>query len=457
MKKFGFLLFLVVCLLTLAACGKTCTVTFESNGKTIEVKVKQNQKVEEQEPFNYEGNTFLGWYLDDEEFDFNNNITSDITLKAYLDPIYYTVVFKNDEGKTLKSDIYGYGEEIIAPKNPSKRSDSDFDYTFEKWDTEFDVAKSDLVITAVFTKTVRKYEVKFTDEENNVISTLNVAKGSKVEFVSQVKEQDSKYSYEFDGWYKLDGTKFDFNTEITSDVRLVSKYFKTPVKFDTKNKIISIIGDSVSTFYKQDSPLNSYYSGKDEFYYPTYCPSVNNVDQTWWKNMADGLGAKIGINNSLSGSAVSGSTDRAGQSDARVNTLGENGTPDIIVTYLGINDNVNGTSVSNIKQAYKSMLRKLIAKYPNAYIFCVITGYSPYETKESHYNYTDRERLEINNAIKELINEFQLGCIDISNTITESNYTKYLADNLHYNPAGMKAIGEKAIADIKEYFNQAKN
>ena len=47
-------------------------------------------------------------------------------------------------------------------------------------------------------------------------------------------------------------------------------------------KKISILGDSLSTFYSEDASLTSVYHGDNEFYYPRYSQTIKTVDKTWW-------------------------------------------------------------------------------------------------------------------------------------------------------------------------------
>ena len=73
----------------LEAEGELYTVTFDSNGGS-EVKsrrVAENGSVIEPNDPTRDGYTFVGWYLNNEEFDFNTKITSDITLTARWEEI----------------------------------------------------------------------------------------------------------------------------------------------------------------------------------------------------------------------------------------------------------------------------------------------------------------------------------------------------------------------------------
>ena len=68
----------------LEAEGTLYTVSFNSNGgsEINSRRVSENGKVIEPAAPTRDGYIFLGWYLNDEEFDFNSNITSNITLTA---------------------------------------------------------------------------------------------------------------------------------------------------------------------------------------------------------------------------------------------------------------------------------------------------------------------------------------------------------------------------------------
>ena len=73
------IVFLGMCIFT----GKK-TVTFKTNGGSIveSVSVKSGNTIDEPKKPKKEGFTFAGWYLDGKEFDFDTEITGDITLVA---------------------------------------------------------------------------------------------------------------------------------------------------------------------------------------------------------------------------------------------------------------------------------------------------------------------------------------------------------------------------------------
>ena len=456
MKKTIKLLFILLTMLFLVGCAKKHEVKFSSNGEEKVVSVKDGEKVEKVEPESYADHVFNGWYLDEELFDFNSPITKDIKLVAKWDLVQYEITFLNDDDSLLKQEKVNINEKIVAPTDPTKESDDNYDYTFAGWDKEFDKATSDLVISATYTKSTRKYNITFYGEDKEEIATNKVEKGSYAKPLNITKDEDAMYSYKLKAWCLKSGEEFDFAKPVDKDVKLYPKFERIPVYFNTTGKTVSIMGDSVSTFYKANDKNNSYYSGDNEFYYPRYCSAIDSSSKTWWMQTINGLGAKLGVNNSLSGSSVFGSTSTAGQSNARVNTLGEKGDPDIIITYLGINDNVNGNTTAQFEQAYRTMLDKIIAKYDKAYIFVCTMSYSAYYTKESHYNYSEETRLAYNEILAKLAEEYQIGLIDFAKAVTKDNYNKSLNDNLHYNVLGMQEMAKQAIFDITKYFNQGK-
>ena len=454
MKKGFYLFLLLMFTLILCGCAKKFEVKFVNGDAVTTISVKEGEKVENISPGTYQDHIFAGWYENEELFDFDKPITNDTTLNAKWDLIQYKITFKRDDGSILKEEMVNINEKIIAPSDVSKESDDDYDYTFSSWDKEFDTATSDLVITANYTKSIKKYNVTFYDEDKKEITTLEIEKGSTCQSLNIKKDDDDMYSYELSGWTLKNGELFDFNSKIEADVNLYPKFKRIPLYTNLSGKVVSLMGDSVSTFYKDGDKNNSYYSGDNEFYYPRYCSAINESAKTWWMLTINGIGAKLGVNNSLSGSSVSGSSSKAGQSYERVRTLGSKGSPNIVICYLGINDNVNGVTNTQFKQAYKTMLDRIIETYPKAYIFVCTHAYSGYYKQASHYYYEETDRLAYNQILRDLAEEYQIGLIEFDKAITEDNYSTNFNDNLHYNVKGMNTMSKQAILDINRYFNQ---
>ena len=99
-----------------------------------------------------------------------------------------------------------------------------------------------------------------------------------------------------------------------------------------KNKLFSVLGDSVSTLDKYTEPQDAaFYEGVKKFEADVFSPS-----DTWWGIVADSLGAKILVNNSFSGCCVTKRTGvmipSFGCCDERTSSLHqENVVPDVIM------------------------------------------------------------------------------------------------------------------------------
>ena len=122
---------------------KTYTVTFvDWNGTVLKTQtVEEGSSATAPSSPTRVGYNFTGW---DVSF---NNITSDLTVTAQYSIKTYTVIFKDDDGTTLKTQNVNHGSNATAPANPTKDG-----YTFTGWDKDFTNITSDLTVTAQYTK-----------------------------------------------------------------------------------------------------------------------------------------------------------------------------------------------------------------------------------------------------------------------------------------------------------------
>ena len=90
---------------------------------------------------------------------------------------------------------------------------------------------------------------------------------------------------------------------------------------------------------------------------------IRSVYDTWWAKVNQSLHAFLCVNNSYSGSKVSGDSFPAGECEARLRNLRtEKYTPDLILIYLGFNDSDVKYQKSKLK---KSFLRLSYYDSPN--------------------------------------------------------------------------------------------
>ena len=169
--------------------------------------------------------TFVGWTPIIE------NVSADATYVALYDKEYieYTISFVN-EGVTIQSNKYHYGEEVIAPANPTKDADAKYSYTFAGWDSDVVKCDGDKTYTATYTSTIRQYNVTFVDENETTILKEAVLYdyGTKVEDIAKPKDptksSDNTYTYEFEGWTPE-------ISDVTENVTYKAKYKATYIDY----------------------------------------------------------------------------------------------------------------------------------------------------------------------------------------------------------------------------------
>lgn len=138
-------------------------------------------------------------------------------------------------------------------------------------------------------------------------------------------------------------------------------------------KLVSILGDSVSTF--QGTNPRGY-----SVFYDTSMQRVNglnSVSDTWWDRVITSMNARLCVNNSYSGSRVTGDCFPATACEERLQNLGTQGEqPDYILIYAGFNDFAGGAELISsldtygFEDSYDQMLRTIRQNYPSARTVC---------------------------------------------------------------------------------------
>lgn len=109
------------------------TVSFDTDGgNTIApVVVENGQTVAKPTPDpTKEGNEFIAWYKDEQQYDFTTPVTASFTLKASWESIIHSVTFKYEDGATADEvKQVKYGEKLLdKPSDPSRTG-----YKFKGW------------------------------------------------------------------------------------------------------------------------------------------------------------------------------------------------------------------------------------------------------------------------------------------------------------------------------------
>ena len=240
---------------------------------------------------------------------------------------------------------------------------------------------------------------------------------------------------------------------------------------------MSILGDSLSTYGddSQASDADPRYapSGCETTYpgnrirYPSTALGVTEVQATYWYRVLERLGMTLGINESWAGSKVSwdGTTestdvgaDKYIASQTRIDHLGLNGTPDIILINAGTNDfnssvtigsidysnpiNLTPTEIANLPvdtfaNAYRTMLIRVMKTYPTAKIVCMTPSYTIASAR------TLKEYDDYCETIKEVCDMLGVMFVDTRTTgISIFDLSTYLGDNVHYNYNGMVLVAD---------------
>lgn len=219
-------------------------------------------------------------------------------------------------------------------------------------------------------------------------------------------------------------------------------------------KYVSIVGDSVSTFQGYNPSGYAVFYDKDK----QILNELNNMYDTWWSKVIKRLDACLCVNNSFSGSKVSGDSFPSANSLERLSKLSYYGNnPNYILIYIGFNDFGNGVKISGKKSifhvnmnplffedAYSLMLMRVKKLYPKADIMCgtLLRTY----IKDNHNwrfpeMYANVPFYQYNDSIRKVVNKYKCTLIDM-----DSLGVRYeTLDGSHPTASGHKAIADAWI------------
>lgn len=235
---------------------KNYTVTFDSNGGSSVEKqiVEKNEKAVKPIDPTRDGYEFDGWYLDDEKYYFDSEVTKNITLEARwsekTNVSTVTITFDTVGGSTINSKTIESGTKLEKPTDPVKDG-----YVFVEWllnnnSFNFDnEVVSDITLVASYKKLEENsFVITFNSNGGSSVATQTVKSGEKI----SKPANPTKSGYTFNGWY-LNDKKFDFNTSITSNITLVAKWTKNQTTESTQNQTT----ESTQTVTKYTVSFNS--------------------------------------------------------------------------------------------------------------------------------------------------------------------------------------------------------
>lgn len=213
-------------------------VHFDSNGGSeIESQyVAHGETATEPTAPTLEGYHFVKWYTIvremwgrgewreyEEDFDFDEPITEEITLYAKWAINLYTVTFETNGGTLIDSQVVSHGEIAEQPDDP-ERTGHIFKgwYTDNTYSTEYDFDNAVVSNLRIYAKwQAETYTVTLMDGDSKIEDKI-------VDYGTLVASFDepTKTGHNFIGWY-LDGayeTAFNIETPITTNTTLYAKW-----------------------------------------------------------------------------------------------------------------------------------------------------------------------------------------------------------------------------------------
>ena len=145
--------------------------------------------------------TFSKW----KGYTYGMTVSGDAVFTAEYDmtPRMYTIIFQNYDGSEVSSVTLAYDTVITLPSDPSKPSDTEYDYRFTGWNGHSEGMKvtKNVTFVASYTPEVRTYKVAFNDFDGKVIASSSKEYGSVIVPPEEPsRASDPKYDYTFSLW-----------------------------------------------------------------------------------------------------------------------------------------------------------------------------------------------------------------------------------------------------------------
>ena len=119
----------------------------------------------------------------------------------------YDISFVDDDGTVLQSEKLEYGQTpVYKGAVPSKEDPTgQYIYSFKEWQNTADekpvsAVSGDATYKAVYTEEIRKYEIRWLDDDGSLIDTTQAEYGKIPSHADPDKKVTPQYTYEFKGW-----------------------------------------------------------------------------------------------------------------------------------------------------------------------------------------------------------------------------------------------------------------
>lgn len=157
---------------------------------------------------------------------------------------YYQITWKCDDGSTYKTENYEYEQTPSFGSTPTRAATAQYTYTFDHWQPAITSVSADATYTAIFTKTVNKYNVYWKNWDDSLLKTDNLEYGSTPAWTgaNPTRPNDSGHSYEFTGWSPAIAT-------VTGEATYTALYKATEIKWTVT--FIPVDGEPTSAIKSQ--------------------------------------------------------------------------------------------------------------------------------------------------------------------------------------------------------------
>lgn len=224
-----------------------------------------------------------------------------------------------------------------------------------------------------------------------------------------------------------------------------------------EKRYVSILGDSISTFERcNPDGFRVYYDEEKQ-----RLNGLTNVSETWWYKVIQALDVSLCVNNSFSGSRVSGDCFPAANSPERLKYCRSGDViPQLLLIYIGGNDfgyNVPLRSkrlfqrdTSYFGDAYDLMLSRIQKMFPQTTIVCS-TGIRTYLQDDPSWQYPEflygKPREAYNDQIRWACHKHKVRLVDLSRT-----YIRYeTLDGSHPTKTGHSQIASAWISELRKH------
>lgn len=207
-----------------------------------------------------------------------------------------------------------------------------------------------------------------------------------------------------------------------------------------KTKLVSILGDSYSTFegYMQPDTNSLWY-----YKTPKYETDVDSVSQTWWFKFIEDSKGKLCVNNSFSGATICNTGYRKEDYSDRsfITRMTNLGTPDILFIFGATNDSWAGSPIGEYQ--YDGYKKEDLYKFRPALAYLLQSVKKSYSHTKVYFLLNSGLKVQINESVRELCSRYKIDLIELHEIDKMSG---------HPSKKGMSQINEQ----IKEFLEQHK-